>query len=99
MKPGINNAIQILLSIITNKIFYVTFFTWFLAQALKIIINLSRTGNFAHDMCRHNIRLDFHNIYGVVTLLHSCLLRRHGGAQGGRQAGKGFEYDDGRDRA
>jgi acid phosphatase family membrane protein YuiD len=44
MKPGINNAIQILLSIITNKIFYVTFFTWFLAQALKIIINLSRTG-------------------------------------------------------
>ena len=44
MKPGINNAIEILLSIITNKIFYVTFFTWFLAQALKIMINLSRTG-------------------------------------------------------
>jgi hypothetical protein len=44
MKSAINDILRILISIVTSKIFYTTFFTWFLAQALKIIINFGRTG-------------------------------------------------------
>lgn len=32
------NALDIILQIVTHKIFYVTFFTWLLAQTLKVVI-------------------------------------------------------------
>jgi acid phosphatase family membrane protein YuiD len=35
---------HVLMTIITNKIFYTTFTAWFIAQAMKIIIHLVRTG-------------------------------------------------------
>jgi len=35
---GLNNFLNIIIQIITHKIFYTTFFTWLLAQTLKVII-------------------------------------------------------------
>ena len=72
MKTAFGEAARILLLIITCKIFYTTFSTWFLAQALKIIINFGRCG-----------KIDFRLLVGTggmpsshtatVTALTACI--------------------------
>ncbi len=46
MDAAIRDTWNILVQITTNKIFYITFISWFVAQALKLFINLVMTGKW-----------------------------------------------------
>jgi acid phosphatase family membrane protein YuiD len=50
MRAALRDIWSVFVMIVTNRIFIATFFSWFVAQSLKILINLIKTGKIDFRM-------------------------------------------------